>query len=286
MSEPRATRSEKSHRGLAVKPVSFAVSDTSLKPAPWLVDAGRMSIRPLFGGADEGEFEAGLSPEEEQLYAAAAAATEERARRIAVAPPAPPVGAPPSIEPPAPRVSSVPPAAPEAPRADAALARPGSAPPRVESTPAPQRDPHAEAFARAVVEHATAGRRALAAVEAQLLELAVQLAEVLVEREITREPELLGTLARSALASLEGIEPTSVRASRASYSAIVDTFGDPHIEFEGVPVRVVLDTKLEGVGVVVEGPDSRVDGRVGERLRSALRAMQDERRRREAEVTS
>jgi flagellar biosynthesis/type III secretory pathway protein FliH len=161
------------------------------------------------------------------------------------------------------------------------------APPAPPSAPpVPVRDPNSEAFARAVVEHAAASRRALATVEEQLLELSVQLAEVLVEREIEREPALLGTLARAALSSLDGIEPVAVRASRASYGAIVDTFGGPSIEFEGVQVRVVLDTKLEGVGVVVEGPDTRVDGRVGDRLRSALRAMQDERARRESEVAS
>jgi len=252
--------------------VQFAAVDTPVRPAPWLADGGRQSIRPLFGGHDE--VEEFFSPEEQRRHAAAAAETQERASRIAVAPPAHPPGAAPSIEPPAPPLSQMMSSAPPAPPA------PPSAP------PVPVRDPNSEAFARAVVEHAAASRRALAAVEEQLLELSVQLAEVLVEREIERDPALLGTLARAALASLDGIEPVSVRASRASYGAIVDTFGGPAIEFEGVQVRVVLDTKIEGVGVVVEGPDTRVDGRVADRLRSALRAMQDERARRESEVAS
>ncbi len=277
MSDPRAARSLIARPGLVATPVQFAVVETPVRPAPWLADAGRQSLRPLFGGDDE--VEEFLSPEEQRRHAAAQAATEERARRIAVAPPAHPAGASPSIEPPAPPVSqtisSVPPAA---------LTPPPPAPPT--PPPPPVRDPNSEAFARAVVEHATAARRALATVEEQLLELSVQLAEVLVEREIEREPALLGTLARAALASLDGLEPVSVRASRASFGAIVDTFGGPSIEFEGVQVRVVLDTKLDGVGVVVEGPDTRVDGRVGDRLRSALRAMQDERARRESEVAS
>ena len=276
-SDPRAARGTKSRGGLPISPVQFAVVDTPVRPAPWLADGARQSIRPLFGGHDE--VEDFLSPEEQRRYATAAAETEERARRIAVAPPAHPAGASPSIEPPAPPVSQVISSAPPAP--------PTPVPPAPPSAPAaPVRDPNSEAFARAVVEHAAASRRALAAVEEQLLELSVQLAEVLVEREIVRDPALLGMLARAALASLDGIEPVSVRASRASFGAIVDTFGGPSIEFEGVQVRVVLDTKLEGVGVVVEGPDTRVDGRVADRLRSALRAMQDERARRESEVAS
>jgi hypothetical protein len=272
LSDPRAARSLNARPGLPVSPVDFAVIDTPVRPAPWLVGGARQSLRPLFGGEDA--VEEFLTPEEQRRHAAAAADTEERARRIAVAPPAHPAGSTPSIEPPAPPVSqtisSMPPAA--------------ATPPPPAPPPAPVRDPNSEAFARAVVEHATAARRALATVEEQLLELSVQLAEVLVEREIEREPALLGTLARAALASLDGVQPVSVRASRASYGAIVDTFGGPSIEFEGVQVRVVLDTKLDGVGVVVEGPDTRVDGRVADRLRSALRAMQDERARRESEV--
>ena len=271
-SDSRAARGAKSRGGLPISPVQFAAVDTPVRPAPWLADGGRQSIRPLFGGHDE--VEEFFSPEEQRRHAAAAAETQERASRIAVAPPAHPPGAAPSIEPPAPPLSQMMSSAPPAPPA------PPSAP------PVPVRDPNSEAFARAVVEHAAASRRALAAVEEQLLELSVQLAEVLVEREIERDPALLGTLARAALASLDGIEPVSVRASRASYGAIVDTFGGPAIEFEGVQVRVVLDTKIEGVGVVVEGPDTRVDGRVADRLRSALRAMQDERARRESEVAS
>ncbi len=179
----------------------------------------------------------------------------------ASSPPSPDVMAPPAPPPPAPPVAPQPPAP-------------------------PARDPFADAFARAVAEHLTARARALAAVEDQLLELSVQLAEVLVERELEREPELHAALVRTALAALEGHQPTGARASRAAYTAIVGAFGVAEVEVDGVRVPITLDPRLDGVGVVVDGVDTRVDGRVGERLRSALRAMQDERRRREAEVAT
>ena len=181
---------------------------------------------------------------------------------------------------------------------DAELAAPSLPSPEVVAQPAPPppappvapqppaRDPFADAFARAVAEHLTARARALVAVEEQLLELSVQLAEVLVERELEREPELHAVLVRTALAALEGHQPTGARASRAAYTAIVGAFGLAEVEVDGVRVPITLDPRLDGVGVVVDGVDTRVDGRVGERLRSALRAMQDERRRREAEVAT
>jgi hypothetical protein len=216
-----------------------------VSPAPWLVDGGRVTVRPLFPAGDDDA----LSGESDSSDG-----SDERSG----------VSAPPG---------KLAPAAP-------------SPPPPVVEPPPPVRDPHSEAFVRAVAEHATARARALIGVEEQLLELAVQLAEVLVERELISDPALHAVLVRAALAALEGDQPAVVRASRPAYAALVASFGEGHVEVDGTQVPVTLDPRLEGVGVVVDGADTRVDGRVGERLRSALRAMQEERRRREAEVAT
>jgi hypothetical protein len=151
---------------------------------------------------------------------------------------------------------------------------PDSGMPRVAADP---RD--AEAFASAVAELTRARAAALAEAERALLELSVHIAEALVERELRDDPTLHRALVRAALAPLEDQRPTAVRASRDAFGAIVDAFGTPAVDVDGVVVPVVLDASLDGLGVVVDGPAMRVDGRVSERLRAVARALEDERRR-------
>ena len=236
-------------RSPAVRAASFAVVSSGVTPAPWLVDAAHAPVRLLFPTDADSERAA------EELDAQTRSSQSTLSLLPSASPPA-------SVPPPAPAPTAPPSVAP------------------------PVRDLHAEAFARAVAEHVTARSRALMAVEEQLLELAVQLAEVIVEYEITRDPQIHGVLVRAALAAIEGTQPSVVRASRAAHAAIVETFGEPTVQVDGTSVSIVLDARLEGLGVVVESHDSRVDGRVAERLRAALRAMQDERRSREAEVAT
>lgn len=158
-----------------------------------------------------------------------------------------------------------------------------SPPPPLDASPVPQTrelPPEAvAAFARAAIELAAARQTALAEVEHQLLELSVSIASVIIEREVETHPELHGKLARAALSALSASGTPTLRASRESYGAILDVFGEPFVELDGARVRVELDPSLEGLGVVAETAHVRVDGRVTERLRMVLRAMEDERRR-------
>lgn len=249
--QPSLPRLASAARSPAVRAASFATVSSQVTPAPWLVDDAQVPVRLLFPTDGEIPTERCADEHEEP---------EQEARSAML-----------SLPPAAPPSASIPPSA------SASVAP---------SVATPARDLHAEAFARAVAEHVTARSRALMAVEEQLLELAVQLAEVLVEHELTRDPQIHGALVRAALAAIEGTQPSVVRASRAAHAAIVETFGQPTVEVDGTPVAIVLDPRLDGLGVVVESQDSRVDGRVAERLRSALRAMQDERRSREADVAT
>jgi hypothetical protein len=147
----------------------------------------------------------------------------------------------------------------------------------IRPSPADRRD--GTALADAIAELVRARRALLAEAEQSLLELAVCIAEALVERELRDDPELHRTLVRAALAPLEDQRPTAVRASRDAFGAIVDAFGAPAVDVDGVVVSILLDPSLDGMGVVVDGAGMRVDGRVGERLRAVARALEDERRR-------
>ena len=149
--------------------------------------------------------------------------------------------------------------------------------------PAPKRV-EIEAFAKAAIELAAAREVALAEIEHQLLTLAVSIAQSIIEREVEHNPELYAALARTALKTIHDPNGSTLRASREAYAAILDVFNEPMITYDNARVRVELDPTLEGLGVVAENAHVRVDGRVSERLRMVLRAMDDERRRAELET--
>jgi len=142
-----------------------------------------------------------------------------------------------------------------------------------------------EAAAQAAMDLAVARRQALAGAEERLIALAVAIAEALVGGRLEDDPELHGTLAREALATLgvgRGASPARLRASEAAYQAVNRAFGGPRVDYEGVPVEVVRDPALEGFGYIAENDDAQVDARIPSRLDAVRRALVEERRRRVA----
>jgi hypothetical protein len=152
---------------------------------------------------------------------------------------------------------------------------PLQAEPPAQITPAEQ-----EAYANAALELASLRARVLAASEAQLLELAVMMAEAIVGREIERDPAIHGELARSAVAALGDTRSAKLRVSRAAFRAISQIHGEESLDVDGVNVELMLDNSLEGLSVIAECGASRVDGRVSERLAAVLRAVEADLRRR------
>lgn len=160
------------------------------------------------------------------------------------------------------------------PRKSAAPPAPPPGPP-----PIPADDPRLVAFARAAADLGAARAQILASVEGQLLELALAIASSIIEREIELDPELHQGLARAALATLGSAPGARLRASREAHAAIVAALGSPVVTADGIEVQLTMDPTLEGLGCIAENEHTRVDGRVGERLRAVLRSLEDERRR-------
>jgi len=136
-----------------------------------------------------------------------------------------------------------------------------------------------EAYAHAALELASLRARVLAQAEAQLLELAVAVAESIIEREIAADPPLHGALARAAIAALGDTRSAKLRVSRSAFKAITEVHGEEALDVDGVRVELMLDNSLEGLSVIAEAGASRVDGRVSERLAAVLRAIEAEHRR-------
>jgi len=211
--------------------------------------------------------------------------------RAETEPPPPP---PPPIEPPAEAAATPPPVEEEVaaePRAESvpwldlppASSRPHPAMPPELGPLLP--DPELEAKKVALGEAASALLRAranvLADVESELLELAVDIATVLVEDELASRPELHRALVRAALAAVEPSEGMKIRASRATYEALLEAFDSATVEHGARRVQVELDDTVEGLGAVVQASGARVDGRVHSRIETLKRALIDARRSRD-----
>jgi hypothetical protein len=166
------------------------------------------------------------------------------------------------------------------------------APPRIgsllpggRSNPPPANDmgdalaEHIQAFASAAIELAIARSATLAVLEGQLLDLSIEVAEALIEREVEADPKLHGALARAALQSLGDATHVTLRTSPDGFEAVCAALGGPEVEVHGVRVQIVPDSAIPGLGCVVDGDNVRVDATVSERLRAVRRAFEEERRR-------
>jgi hypothetical protein len=161
----------------------------------------------------------------------------------------------------------------------------GSLVPGGRSNPPPANDlgdalsEHIQAFASAAIELAIARSATLAVLEGQLLDLSIEVAEALIEREVEADPKLHGALARAALQSLGDATQVTLRTSPDGFEAVCAALGGPEVEVRGVRVQIVPDSAIPGLGCVVDGDNVRVDATVSERLRAVRRAFEEERRR-------
>jgi hypothetical protein len=136
------------------------------------------------------------------------------------------------------------------------------------------------AFAEAVTELAIARSSVLAAVEGDLLDLSLKIAEAIIESEVEQNTELHTVLVRAALRSLGDCSHVRMRTSQETFGALVEHMGSATFEMNGIAVELVADSTIPGLGCVIDEEHARVDATVAERLRSVRIAFEDERRRR------
>lgn len=174
------------------------------------------------------------------------------------------------------------------------------APPETEAPSAPRIDPELEAaqrraiaeleeqarnFARAAAELATARAELLENAESEILDLAIEVARGIVEREIDRDQEQHRLLVRAALRPFGDMPSVILRASPEAYDAIHGVFGDTRVEIDGVQIGLRSDSSLTGLGCIAETERGLCDGRLQERLRRVREALDEEQRRQREEKT-
>ncbi|MDH5671871.1 MAG: flagellar assembly protein FliH [Myxococcales bacterium] len=131
-------------------------------------------------------------------------------------------------------------------------------------------------FAQAALELGVVKAEAARAAEAQLLDLAVTIASVLVEREVQLDPALHQRFVRAAIQTLGDVREARVAVSPDAHGALCEVLGDDTAVIDGVRVRFVLDPSIEGLGGVLQSELGHVDGRIDERLRSVRKAFDAE----------
>ncbi len=154
-----------------------------------------------------------------------------------------------------------------------------SNPPPANDVASEHLDERIKAFADAAVELAIARSSTLEAVEGQLLDLSLEIAKAVIEREVEFAPELHSVLVRAALKALGDTTRITLRTSEEAFVAITKVFGGESVDVRGVHVQIIADASLPGLGCIVDGEHVRVDATVAERLRTVRRAFEDERRR-------
>lgn len=132
-----------------------------------------------------------------------------------------------------------------------------------------------ETYSRGAAELATAKARILREAEGQLISLAVDIAECIVEREIEAHPELHKALALAALETLGDPHNTELLASADAFDSLVDVVGEPFLELDGIRVPLRVDPNLQGLGCVARNETGQVDGRIRERLRAVRQTFAD-----------
>lgn len=266
-----------------VKPLTFAVVEDEVSTPRWLGQAApRVTVAPFAKQApEEAEYEQGApyAPSPEESHAEPGMAKGESQARPSLhslSPEAPPLRRSMlpsrSIAPPPVSISRHPDSmAEESPEGEAE-----------EQVPA-EASEEQRAFAQAALELASLRARTLLSVESELLELSVNIASAIVEREIEADPSILAALGKAAISALGDTSSARLRASGDAYRAISEVYGEAALDVDGVRVELVLDHSLAGLGVYAEAGASRVDGRVSERLSAVLRALEAEHRRTAAE---
>jgi hypothetical protein len=259
----------------------FPTVETPTRAPAWLDNDRAAQITPLFEPDPQPAPPPGLStpPQQERPVAQPPPQQQQQQQQ-----PQPRAAAP--QPPPQPQAAAEPPPEdrplsrlPPPPKLDSLIPGGRSAPPPANDTGYAMMREHAEAFANAAIELGIARAATLAVLEGQLLDLSIEIASALIEREIEREPELHATLARAALASLGDATQVTLRTSPDAFHHVCDALGGEHAEVRGVRVSIVSDATIPGLGCVVDGENMRVDATISERLRAVRRAFEEERRK-------
>jgi flagellar assembly protein FliH len=119
-------------------------------------------------------------------------------------------------------------------------------------------------------------QRMIEEVEPQLIELAVQIAEKILHRELTQDSEAVRATVTAALNKLTDRDRVTIRANPADEALLKEFKIDIAASFDGVrEVRVVADENIARGGCVVETDMLRVNGDIDAQLKEIQQQLME-----------
>ena len=119
-------------------------------------------------------------------------------------------------------------------------------------------------------------QRMIAEMEPQLVELAVQIAEKILHRELTQDAEAVRITVTAALNKLTDRDRVTIRANPADVALLKEFKLDMAASFDGVrEVKVVDDENIARGGCIVETDMLRVNGDIGAQLKEIQQQLME-----------
>lgn len=109
--------------------------------------------------------------------------------------------------------------------------------------------------------------------ERGILELALDVAEKILNIELDRNDSIYVALARRAVMRLRSKNQLKLRVSHQDYERYFSPEGNWLLDPEGLPVEVIGDPQVEPGGCIAESEDEFVDAGVGTQLRAITREL-------------
>jgi flagellar assembly protein FliH len=126
-------------------------------------------------------------------------------------------------------------------------------------------------YEKSLAEFAASHRQMAEAMEEQTVQLALEIARKIVQRELTMDPDLIAALAAVALKRLSGHQSITLRISRQDFERVRGAIGNLN-----PAVTVKEDPSLERGDYVIETGQTHLDGRISSQIDTIGRALLDE----------
>jgi len=126
----------------------------------------------------------------------------------------------------------------------------------------------AKRYDRAIAELAEAYIAVVNAVETSTVELALEIARKVIQREISTDPDLVSALATVALRRVQSHPSITIRVSRYDFPRVSEAIAGINDS-----VAVVEDPSLERGDFMIDSSQTRLDGRIRSQVESLGRAM-------------
>jgi flagellar assembly protein FliH len=126
----------------------------------------------------------------------------------------------------------------------------------------------AKRYDRSITDMVTAHQSVLSKMETQTVQLSLEIARKVIQRELTMDPDLVSALASVALKRVQSHQAITLRVSRQDYARVREV-----VALTNPSVIVQEDPSLERGDFMIDTSQTHLDGRVLSQVETLGRAM-------------